>query len=610
MSDYTATYSPEDNKLRLYAVSRLPRELYDEVKSHGFKWAPKQELFVAPMWTPEREDFLLSLVDEIEDEDKSLVDRAEQRADRFEDYSDRRRDDAHRAREAVSAIADNIPLGQPILVGHHSERHARRDAERIENGMRRAVQMWSQSEYWRQRAAGAIRHAKYKERPDVRARRIRTIEADKRKQERAKVEAEKHLAAWSKEGLTHDEALAISNHCYLLLPRKEGDRPDFSGQPTAYGALTNDHPTLYAPRSLEEVVAHALATFPRLIARAERWIAHYDNRLTYERAMLDEQGGTVTDRKGPERGGGVRCWCSPGYGKGWSYIQKVNKVSVTVLDNWGNGGRNFTRTIRFDDLKAVMSAAEVSQAKEAGRLHETDDGLGFYLDEPAESRDEAKERTHREAVAAAANDRQAEAADFKRLENVKVETVVAPQLFPTPPDLAAQMAEAAGFEAGQRVLEPSAGTGNLLRAVADVVPLDSLAVHAVEINLKLADRLRSDFPAVTVHARNFLECEPAEFEPFDRVVMNPEFVNAADIRHIIHAEKMLRPGGRLVALCAAGNRQRAKLKPLADRWEELPEGSFSEQGTDVRVALLVICKTPEPSPRAYQNDSARPLLTA
>src|SRR5579859_1596669 len=43
---YTATYSPEDNKLRLYSSSRLPKDLYDCVKAAGFKWAPKQELFV------------------------------------------------------------------------------------------------------------------------------------------------------------------------------------------------------------------------------------------------------------------------------------------------------------------------------------------------------------------------------------------------------------------------------------------------------------------------------------------------------------------------------------------------------------------------------------
>ena len=54
----TATYSPEDNKLRLYADARLPRDLYDRVRAAGFVWAAKQALFVAPAWTPEREDLL------------------------------------------------------------------------------------------------------------------------------------------------------------------------------------------------------------------------------------------------------------------------------------------------------------------------------------------------------------------------------------------------------------------------------------------------------------------------------------------------------------------------------------------------------------------------
>ena len=127
----TATYSPEDNKLRLYSVARLPPDLYAHVKAAGFIFAPRQELFVAPMWTPEREDLLIELCGEIDDEDATLVERAEERSERFTRYSERRTEDAERAQKAVSAIADGIPFGQPILVGHHSERRARRDAQQI-----------------------------------------------------------------------------------------------------------------------------------------------------------------------------------------------------------------------------------------------------------------------------------------------------------------------------------------------------------------------------------------------------------------------------------------------------------------------------------------------
>lgn len=362
----TATYSPEDNKLRLYATSRLDQETYARVKAAGFIWAPRQQLFVAPMWTPRREDLLLELCDEIGDEDTSLVERAEQRSERFNEYSDHRNEDAAAAQKAVAAIADNIPFGQPILIGHHSERRHRKAIEHIDNGMRRAVKMWDTAKYWTDRADAAVRHAKYKERPDVRARRIKGLEADKRKQERYQQEAELWLKLWTECANEQDKelqasiALRVAGMCNLHLPRKEGDREDFSHRPTAYDALQNNYPNLYAPRSVDEIVTVALATYPRAIAHHGRWLAHYQNRIAYERAMLAESGGAAADRTKPERGGACKCWVRRGQ---WIEILKVNKVSVTVADNWGNGGPDFTRTIPFHQLNAVISKAEFDAMK-------------------------------------------------------------------------------------------------------------------------------------------------------------------------------------------------------------------------------------------------------
>jgi 16S rRNA G1207 methylase RsmC len=70
--------------------------------------------------------------------------------------------------------------------------------------------------------------------------------------------------------------------------------------------------------------------------------------------------------------------------------------------------------------------------------------------------------------------------------------------------------------------------------------------------------------------------------------MNPPFHNGADVVHILHALKFLKPGGRLVAICANGPRQQAELRPLATTWEELPEATFAEQGTNVRAALMTV----------------------
>jgi hypothetical protein len=288
----SATYSPEDNKLRVRSLRHLPRQLYERLKAAGFHWAPVQKLFLAPMWTPEREDLLLELCGDIDDEDTTLVDRAEERADRFETYQERRAADAEAARETVESIAGGIPLGQPILVGHHSERHARRDAQRIENGMRRAVRLWETSKYWKARAAGALRHAKYKERPDVRARRIKTLEAEQRKYQRKKDQANASTALWSKASLTHNQALFIAGTTPAVFP--VCPREDGNGSWDAFDVLKpDDRRWADCPGwTVEQVQAKAQEYFPGVIERHDRWLAHYENRLIYERAMLKEQGAS------------------------------------------------------------------------------------------------------------------------------------------------------------------------------------------------------------------------------------------------------------------------------------------------------------------------------
>ena len=82
----------------------------------------------------------------------------------------------------------------------------------------------------------------------------------------------------------------------------------------------------------------------------------------------------------------------------------------------------------------------------------------------------------------------------------------------------------------------------------------------------------------------------ASLESLTGLIMNPPFENAVDIKHINHALTMLKPGGRLVALCTNGPRQREAFLDMAEYWEDLPAGSFKEAGTGVNVALMVITK--------------------
>lgn len=586
---YSATYSPDDNKLRLYASSRLDPETYARAKALGFRWAPKQDLFVAPAWSPAREDFLVELAGEVGDEDTSLTERAEERAERFGDYQEKRTADAEAARKAVARIADNIPFGQPILVGHHSERHARKDAERIENGMRKAVKMWRTAQYWEDRARGALGHAKYKERPDVRARRIKKLESELRVMtKRAKTYADT-AKLW--QSLERPESITKQGVQVSHLERVTYVAGHITNTPA--GTYTG---LLDGTVSAEEATRRVLEMCEVNGASVARWVEHYENRLTYEWAMLAESGGTLADRTGPEKGGGCKCWAGPR--GGWAYIQKVNKVSVTVLDNWGNGGANFTRTIPFDKLQGVMTAADVAAARAEDRLRDTEDGTGFYvLDRetpkaPAPVEDTVCPDGPTCPDPECTTERQAQGLPtFEALAatlRAGVQVVSAPQLFPTPNDVARRMVELADIQPGNRVLEPSAGTGSLLGAMGGRMfghNPERGEVVAVELNASLAGRLRSEFPLTQVIAGDFLGCN-GELGTFDRIVMNPPFERGADIRHILHARSHLAPGGRLVAICANGSRQLEALQPLADSWEELPEGTFA--GTGVRTVLLTL----------------------
>jgi hypothetical protein len=254
--------------------------------------------------------------------------------------------------------------------------------------MRHAVKMWDTAKYWTDRADAAVRHAKYKERPDVRARRIKTLEADKRKQERRIAESQKFLKMWQREELTRALALAISNqdHITVYYTKEKYPASTYEGANTLWSGLDK------GIINEQEAAVIAIRVHERSIAFVQRWLTHYENRIAYERAMLAEGGGIIADKTGPEKGGACRCWASPC--EGWSYIQKVNKVSVTVLDNWNNGGANFTRTMPFDKLTAVMNAADVQAKRKAGLLIESADGIGFFLrptppEEPKEQDPEA-----------------------------------------------------------------------------------------------------------------------------------------------------------------------------------------------------------------------------
>jgi hypothetical protein len=245
----TVTYSPEDNKLRLY-VGRVPRDEYEALRKAGFVSTPKQDCDFAVTWTPEREDMAAEYLEDgedIGDEDYSPLERSADRAERFEGYREKRADEA-------GGAADTFAAG-PGTFGHQNLARAERQARRHDRHRNYAVGQWSKAEYWQQRTEGVIAHALYRSCPRVRRGRILTLETEL---------------------------------------RRMGERTD---------------------------------------ERGLRWKAHYELRLTYERAMLANEGGSASEAD-MEPGGWICTANRTGsvftdVKEGWKQIQGVNKSPVT-----------------------------------------------------------------------------------------------------------------------------------------------------------------------------------------------------------------------------------------------------------------------------------------
>jgi hypothetical protein len=91
---------------------------------------------------------------------KTTRERREAKAERLRQWADSREAKADAAYAGVRSISDRIPMGQPILVGHHSEKRARRDQDRIERGMRQSVENGAKADEMRARADEIERQAK------------------------------------------------------------------------------------------------------------------------------------------------------------------------------------------------------------------------------------------------------------------------------------------------------------------------------------------------------------------------------------------------------------------------------------------------------------------
>jgi len=187
----------------------------------------------------------------------------------------------------------------------------------------------------------------------------------------------------------------------------------------------------------------------------------------------------------------------------------------------------------------------------------------------------------------------------REMERASVLNQKIPGFFPTPRMIADQMIQAMDLDETnplQRILEPSAGRGDLADAVAEKIGPG--AVECCEINPTLRG-------IVAERYATFGECDFMQlrcFPQYDGVVMNPPFEKRQDAQHICHAFGFLRPGGVLVSLCSPmllkGSDSKAQdFQAWFDDQggEIIAEGLDGFENTGARATMIRLHK-PEPSP--------------
>lgn len=78
--------------------------------------------------------------------------KMERKAEHYRELSSKKLGEAKRADDHARSIADMIPMGQPILVGHHSEGRHRRDLDSIHRNMDKAIELQDTSKYYAHKA--------------------------------------------------------------------------------------------------------------------------------------------------------------------------------------------------------------------------------------------------------------------------------------------------------------------------------------------------------------------------------------------------------------------------------------------------------------------------
>jgi len=266
-----ATFNKATGWLALGFPQKPSAEVLGEIKSLGFGWRPRRKQWVGK-WTVEREDLAKKFAGKIQTVDikPDWAKKAEYAKGLAEKHAKESEERFNRTWKSMKAI----PLGQPILVGHHSEKSHRAHLRRIDKGFEIARREKGIAEKYGDRAKRYRRKARGED-PGLIHRRVQKLEAEQRSWLRSIEELKTH---------------ALFAKAKPQLAEKYGIKAD-----------------------------------PKELARSRRFLDNVLQRLKVEREKYKISGGIPADKLKLKKGDLIRTTY------GVARIVKVNPKTLTVI---------------------------------------------------------------------------------------------------------------------------------------------------------------------------------------------------------------------------------------------------------------------------------------
>lgn len=185
--------------------------------------------------------------------------KQEAKRERLESAAEKAKARSEAAFGRARTIADGIPFGQPILVGHHSEKRHRRDVAKIDSGMRKGIEESKHAAQLANRAANVGSGGISSDDPAA-VRKLKEELVPLRRDQERMAAANKALRAYAKAGPEAQVTAIVATGIPDKVARKLLE-PDFAGRLgfPAYVLTNNGANIRRIEKRIEELSAKASA---------------------------------------------------------------------------------------------------------------------------------------------------------------------------------------------------------------------------------------------------------------------------------------------------------------------------------------------------------------